>query len=241
MKVWIDLANAPHVAFFGPIIREIERRGHSVILSLRDFNQTVELAHRCGLDGAVIGTHGGRSATGKVVNLFGRAGWLALFARHAGADVAVSHNSYTQTIAGRLVGARVVTLMDYEGQPANHIAFRLAHRVIVPAAFPAADLKRFGCPPAKVMRYEGFKEQVYLSDFTPDPGFAETLRESCGLDERWDPSREVVVTVRSPPSLATTSLTRRLRRRVSAVRTRTRSPASWPSRSLTALKLSRSM
>jgi uncharacterized protein len=125
MKIWIDLANAPHVAFFRPIITELEKRGHSILLSLRDFNQTVELAHRSGLDGVVIGTHGGRTATGKVLNLLGRAGWLARFARHSGAQIAVSHNSYTQAIAGRLIGARVVTLMDFEGQPANHIAFRL--------------------------------------------------------------------------------------------------------------------
>ncbi len=203
MRIWIDLANAPHVAFFRPIIGELERRGHSVLISLRDFNQTVELARRIGLGGAVIGTHGGRTSTGKALNLLGRAGWLARFAREARADIAVSHNSYTQAIAARVVRARVVTLMDFEGQPANHIAFRLAHRVIVPAAFPAAALRRFGCSPGQVRRYDGFKEQVYLSDFTPDPGFVETLRRACRLGPEWDPSGTVVVTVRTPPSFAT--------------------------------------
>ena len=202
MRIWIDLANAPHVAFFLPIIRELDRRGNSTVITMRDFNQTVELAHENSLSGRVIGTHGGKSSLGKMVNLFGRSGKLASSMKRASIDVAVSHNSYTQTIAGRLIGARVVTIMDYEGQPANHIAFRLAHRVIVPSAFPQADLHRFGCAERKVARYRGFKEQVYLSDFRPDPGFARTFARACGLKDGWSPERTVIVTVRTPATMA---------------------------------------
>jgi len=68
-----------------------------------------------------------------------------------------------------------VTLMDYEHQPANHLAFRLASRVIVPRSFPAAELRKYGASMRKVKRYEGTKEDVYLADFTPDPAFARTL------------------------------------------------------------------
>src|SRR5439155_13432459 len=69
-----------------------------------------------------------------------------------------------------------VTLMDYEHQPANHLAFRLASRVIVPRAFPTAELRRFGASMRKVKRYDGTKEDVYLADFAPDAAFADTLR-----------------------------------------------------------------
>lgn len=202
MKIWIDLANAPHVAFFQPIIRELELRGHVITLSLRDFNQTVEIASLQGLEGTVIGKHGGNSSLGKVLNLFARSSSLAVFGREHKVDVAVSHNSYTQTIAGRLIGARVVTIMDYEGQPANHIAFRLAHRVIVPTAFPQRALRRFGCPEHRVVRYDGFKEQVYLSDFQPQPGFFRELVRACRLEENWAPENHILVTVRTPASMA---------------------------------------
>ncbi len=202
MTIWIDLANAPHVPFFKPIIRELRGRGHTVEISLRDFNQTVELARKNGLGGTVIGRHGGRLRLGKALNLLTRSGRLVRFGRQAHADIAVSHNSYTQTVAGRLVGARVVTIMDYEGQPANHIAFRLAHRVIVPAAFPASDLVRFGCSENKVVRYDGFKEQVYLSDYRPDPGFQVELVRACRLGDDWDPAKTVLVTVRTPADMA---------------------------------------
>ena len=200
--IWVDLANAPHVAFFRPIVQALCRQGHQVFVTARDFNQTVELATKYGLAPTVVGKHGGRASLGKIANLLSRSVSLARTAAPLHPDVAVSHNSYTHTIAGRLVGARVVTMMDYEGQPANHIAFRLAHRVVVPAAFPAADLKRFGAATRKVRRYEGFKEQVYLSDFVPAPSFLDDVRLACGLGPNWNLDDTVLVTVRTPATMA---------------------------------------
>jgi predicted glycosyltransferase len=202
MLVWLDLANAPHVAFFVPIVRELLARGHQVVVTARDFNQTVELAALNGLAATVIGRHGGGSSLGKVGNLMSRSARLAAYAAPLHPDVAVSHNSYTHTIAGRLVGARVVTIMDYEGQPANHIAFRVAHRVVVPSAFPTSDLRRFGAPERKVRRYAGFKEQVYLSDFVPKDGFIEELKRACELPKTWRLTDTVLVTVRTPATMA---------------------------------------
>ncbi|MBN1866418.1 DUF354 domain-containing protein [Candidatus Sumerlaeota bacterium] len=202
MNVWIDLANSPHVGFFLPLMREMKRDGHTIFVTLRDFSQTVELARQNNIDGLLIGKHGGRSRTGKVLNLIGRSMDLKRFARGKKIDVAVSHNSYTHIVAGRLAGCRTVTLMDYEGQPANHLAFRAAHKVIVPESFPDAALRKFGASPRRIYKYAGFKEQVYLSDFAPDPAFPDALREACGLGPEWDPDKAVVVTVRTPATMA---------------------------------------
>ena len=59
-------------------------------------------------------------------------------------------------------------MMDYEYQPANHLSFRLAQRVIVPEAFPAEGLRRCGARPGKSLRYPGFKEELYLAGYVPD-------------------------------------------------------------------------
>ena len=202
MRIWIDLANAPHVPFFLPIIEQLEQEGHEVILSLRDFNYTVELAARNGRQGAVIGTHGGRNPFAKIVDLMNRTRGLIEFSRGKGIDVAVSHNSYAQTIAGRLSGIRVVTIMDYEGQPANHIGFRFAHKVIVPDSFPGEDLKRFGATVQKTYRYKGYKEQLYLSSFTKDPTFRRQLAEACDLPKSWDHEKTTLAIVRTPATMA---------------------------------------
>ena len=192
MRIWIDLANSPHVPFFRALIPEFTSRGHQVEITARDFAQTVELATKAGMLPHVIGGHGGGSITGKAGNLVGRAAALSRWARARGIDRAVSHNSYAQIAAAAALGIKSVTLMDYEHQPANHLAFRLASRVIVPRAFPAAELRKYGAATRKVKRYDGIKEDVYLADFKPDPAFAETLGR-LGVAEQ-----EVLVVARPP-------------------------------------------
>ncbi|MBC7912454.1 MAG: DUF354 domain-containing protein, partial [Pyrinomonadaceae bacterium] len=192
MLIWIDLANSPHVPFFRALIPEFERRGHKVAVTARKFAQTIELASDAGIAHTVIGSHGGGRLAGKAGNLIGRAASLARWARGRKIDLAVSHNSYAQTAAARALSIRSVTLMDYEHQPANHLAFRLASRVVVPRAFPDEALRRYGARAKKVRRYDGTKEDVYLADFAPDPEFAESLREF-GVEEA-----DVLVIVRPP-------------------------------------------
>ena len=192
MRIWIDLANSPHVPFFRALIPEFTTQGHHIEITARDFAQTVELATAAGLTPHVIGGHGGGRLTGKAGNLIGRAAALRKWARDRGFDLAVSHNSYAQIAAAAALGIKSVTLMDYEHQPANHLAFRLASRVIVPRAFPAAELRRYGASMRKVKRYDGTKEDVYLADFTPDTTFVETLL-ALGVN-----SEDVLVVARPP-------------------------------------------
>lgn len=192
MRIWIDLANSPHVPFFHALIPEFTARGHQIEITARDFAQTVELAMQVGLMPHVIGGHGGGTLSGKAGNLVGRAAALRKWARDRGIDLAVSHNSYAQIAAAAALGIRTVTLMDYEHQPANHLAFRLASRVIVPRAFPAAELRKYGASMRKVKRYDGLKEDVYLADFEPDPLFGQTLQK-LGVT-----SEDVLVVARPP-------------------------------------------
>lgn len=196
MRIWIDLANSPHVPFFRPLINEFTRRDHEVVITARAFAETVELAAAAGLAAEVIGGHGGGKLSGKAGNLVGRALGLARWARGRELDLALSHNSYSQILAARALSLKAVTLMDYEHQPANHLAFRFASRIIVPRAFPDAALARFGAAPAKVKRYDGLKEDVYLAKFQTEPEFAKQLRE-LGIN-----ASDVLVTVRPPASEA---------------------------------------
>ncbi len=177
MRLWIDLANSPHVPFFRALTDRFIAAGHEVEITAREFAETVPLARDAGLNPEVIGAHGGREVSAKAGNLISRASTLARWARTRRIDLAVSHNSYSQILAARLLRIKTATLMDYEHQPANHLAFRFASKIIVPASFPASELRRFGARVGKVRRYHGTKEDVYLADFQPDPAFGERLCE----------------------------------------------------------------
>jgi predicted glycosyltransferase len=105
-------------------------------------------------------------------------------------DLALSSNVYSHVLACSALRVPLVNLYDYDPNPANHIAFRLARKVIVPQAFPDAALERYGAHPGKRYKYPGIKEEVYLRDFHPTPEF----RARHGL------SAESVVVVMRPPS-----------------------------------------
>ena len=177
MRLWIDLANSPHVPFFRALIDRFEAAGHEVEVTARDFAETVPLANAANLVHEVVGVHGGRQVSAKAGNLMNRAWALAGWARKRQFNLAISHNSYSQILAARALRLKSVTLMDYEYQPANHLAFRLTSRLIVPVSFPDRRLRRYGATPKKIRRYHGTKEDVYLADFRPDPSFVNQLSE----------------------------------------------------------------
>ncbi len=191
MKIWIDLANSPQVLFFRPLVPELERREHAVTITSRDFAQTAQLADRYGLRHTVVGGHGGKKLSRIGLRILERTWALVRFARSQKFDLAVSHNSYAQALAAWILHIPFVTSMDYEYQPANHICFRLASRVIVPECFPDWALRKYDATPCKTAYYHGLKEQVYLGDFTPQPDYL----ASVGI-----PTDRIVVAMRPPGS-----------------------------------------
>ncbi|HEU4835556.1 MAG TPA: DUF354 domain-containing protein [Pyrinomonadaceae bacterium] len=192
MRLWIDLANSPHVPFFKALTKRFVAEGHEIEVTARELAETIPLAHAAGFAPAVVGAHGGRAMSKKAGSIASRAWALAGWARKRKFDLAISHNSYSQILAARLLGLKTITMMDYEHQPANHLAFRLASRIIVPASFPSERLWRYGARVGKVRRYHGTKEDVYLADFQPDPAFGVRL---CELGVNAD---NVLVLVRPP-------------------------------------------
>jgi uncharacterized protein len=195
MRIWIDLSNSPHPLLFAPIARRLEELGNETIFTARDHAQTLDLAQERWPNVTVIGADSPKYRVGKVRVLAGRVLGLRAWAKGRGIDLALSHNSYAQIVAARSLGIPAVTAMDFEYQPANHLAFRLAQRVLVPDCLPERALRRQGADPAKVVRYPGLKEELYVGDFEPDSNVLSKL----GIHRN---DRTVVVVARTAPSRA---------------------------------------
>jgi len=193
VKTWIDLANSPHVLFFAPIVRELERRGVQTFITCRNFAQTVPLARLHGLEVVEVGQHGGKSVVGKGWAIGSRAMALRALGHRAGASLAISHNSYAHCLAAKSLGIPYVTIMDYEHTPANHVNFRLADQIILPSVLSLQSVKKYGATRNRVVHYDGFKEQVYLDDVRPDAASLAALLPTVN----W---RDHVVAVARPPA-----------------------------------------
>src|SRR5437763_3739051 len=170
MRIWIDLANSPHPPLFSPITAALEREGYEPVLTARDNAQTVELARAHWPDVDVIGGETPPRPTAKMRAIAGRARDLAAWARQQRPGIALSHNSYAQIAAARRLRIPAITAMDYEHQPSNHLAFRLANRILLPEALPISAVARQGATRAKVRFYPGLKEEIVFDAFEPDDG-----------------------------------------------------------------------
>ena len=193
MKVWIDLANSPHPLLFAPLARRLAAEGAEVRFTVRAHAHTVELALERWPGAPVIGGPSPERRAAKVRATAARAAALARWARRERPDVALSHNSYGQIVAAALVRVPAVTAMDFEHQPANHLAFRLARRVLIPDPLPAAAVARQGAGEAKLVKYPGLKEELALASFEPDPGVLERL----GVERA---NGTALVVARTPPA-----------------------------------------
>jgi predicted glycosyltransferase len=83
--------------------------------------------------------------------------------------------------------------MDYEYQPASHLAFRAANRVVLPEVFPRAIARRQGGSAHKTRRYQGLKEEIYLGDFQPNHQILQEL----GIPDR---NGRPLIVARTPPT-----------------------------------------
>jgi predicted glycosyltransferase len=195
MRVWIDLSNSPHPLLFAPVARRLGELGHTVLVTARDNAQTVELARARWPDVSVIGGPSPKGRAAKARQMADRVASLTRWAAGALPDVALSHNSYGQIVAAKRCGIPAVTAMDFEHQPANHVAFRLAQTVMLPAALRCSGVRRQGARDRKTRFYPGLKEELYLADFEPDTAVLRRI----GVADRGD---GILVVARPEPDRA---------------------------------------
>ena len=170
--IWFDAASPPQVLWFSGLATHLRDRGFRLLVTARSHADTASVAERFlpTLDGVVEG-HDPGGLLPKLGAISRRALRLRNFVRRKepGRMLAISHNSYAQILAARSLRIPVLTSMDYEGQPANHLAFRFAQRVLLPEAYPGAAASRQGARAERTIRYPGVKEAVYLADMPPAP------------------------------------------------------------------------
>jgi predicted glycosyltransferase len=187
-KVWIDLDNTPHVPLFIPIVAELKKRGYEVVLTARDAFQVCELAAKKGLACRKIGRHSGKNRLRKVLGLFFRAAQLAPVIWREKPDLALSHGSRAQVIICNLLGTPTLLITDYEF--AAFPPFMRPTWEMVPDVIPDSAL---ACPPDRIKKYPGIKEDIYVPNFKPDDRFLESLH----LD-----ASDIIVVVRPPATEA---------------------------------------
>jgi len=187
-KLWVDLDNSPHIPFFRPILDELRSRNYEVIVTARDAYQVRELLEYYRVSANVVGRHYGKHKLFKALGTCWRAAALAGVVRKEKPVLALSHGSRACMVAATLLGIPNVTLADYEY--VAKVPFAKPTWLMVPSVVPDDNLSVLG---ARLMKYPGIKEDVYLGGFHPDW----SLRSRLGI-----PENNLLITVRPPATEA---------------------------------------
>ncbi len=188
-KVWIDLDNSPHVPFFIPIIRALEARGHTVVLTTRDCFQVCSLADYFKLRHTPVGTHYGANKLAKVAGTVYRGLQLLPFVLRERPDASLSHGSRPLVMLSATLRIPSALLFDYEF--ARILPLFRSDLGIAPKAIDNPALA--GHFRRGLRTFDGLKEDVYVASFEPGP----SVRGELGIGED-----EVLVTIRPPATEA---------------------------------------
>ena len=167
-KIWIDCTNSPHVLFFEPLIEELKKK-YKVVVTARDYQQTLDLLKKKRIPFKQLGKHHGSTTLSKFLGYFHEV-WLRIkFIIKEKPDLTICHHGMYATMAAFLTGYRRLYIFDGDGSRIQMSDIIFANRSLCPEALPNRIFGR------KLCKYPGLKEEVYLSSFKKDPDYLKKL------------------------------------------------------------------
>jgi uncharacterized protein len=166
--IWFDIDNTPHVNFFKPLINHL-KVDYRIIFTLKEFAEVKKLfENEIGLDYKMIGRHKGGLKIMKVYGVFERT--LQLLAKMERFDLKISIGGDSSNLCAKIRGKKSITFDDNETAP-NWRYSKFTDFAFWPSAIPLEIILNQGFKKSKVFRYNGFKENIYIADYSPDPEF----------------------------------------------------------------------
>ena len=174
MKIWIDITNTPHVNVLMPIYRHLQAAGHELIITARDFSETIPLLRQNGIEPLILGSHKGKNRVLKILGMLGR--YWQLLMRLPKFDIAFSlGGSYTSPIAW-LRGKKSITFSDNDFTTHKFVTYMFSSYFIFPAYLKYQDAQQqFRLSDDQIRTFDGFKEDIYIADYEVDEHFMEQL------------------------------------------------------------------
>ncbi len=169
MKIWIDITNSPHAHFFKGLIRELEKSGHEVLITTREFDGLTEIMDMLGMEYYVIGRHGGATLEGKLMASAERQYKLAKLIIEEKPDLAIyKHSAEAPRVA---FGLQVPSIGFVDNETAigqNKLILPYTSLLIYPKAIDAYELLKSGADANGMRPINGFAELAHLYGFIPN-------------------------------------------------------------------------
>lgn len=170
--IWIDITNVPHVNFLLPIVNKY-KDDYRFIFSLRDFAETKGLFEKkIPYPYIEVGKHQGGNKLKKVLGVIKRIGDLNQSIPDF--DIKISVGGDASSIVAKLRHKPSITFDDNEKAP-NWRYAPFSDLAFWPKTIDKKKLKRQLFSDKNLYQYNGYKEDMYLADYTPDKEFMKQI------------------------------------------------------------------
>lgn len=177
-KIWIDLLNPSHPLFFKPIIRELAKE-FDIQITVRPRAETISLTKQLGLDATVLGSFYDEKKM-KTVATVNRV--ITLFTQVKPFDWSISLEDSDCVAVSRMRLKKSILLFDNDLkyktrngtiQLLENTVKLFANHIIIPKAVEHVFKEYISRKNIHV--FDGYKEDVYLADYKPDPSVKERI------------------------------------------------------------------
>jgi len=176
MKIWVDVVSPSTVPFFKSLLTHLGCCEFSVTVGVNA--ETAHLLHTMGLPGEVIWKHPEFSGPRRYIDVFARL--LLLGLNVPSFNVGLGFANFYVPLLAKTRWRPSIIFTDNDSSYAIHdrsITFKLADWVVCPSAISPERLAKLGLKEEKVIHFDGYKEDVYISDFVPDSLFVSKLSQ----------------------------------------------------------------
>ena len=171
MKIWIDIKMPHGPLFFKSFIDYFVN--HEFIVTSRNYSEINSLLDKYKISYESIGTKTEGSLFKKRFGFFKRV--FDLIVKVPKYDLSLSHMSAWAIYASKIRGKKIIAFYDNDiNQDADRF-YKHVDYMFVPNAIPESFLISKGLKKSSIHRYEGFKEDIYLANYFPDPDFLTNL------------------------------------------------------------------
>jgi predicted glycosyltransferase len=165
MKVWIDIDNAPQVQYLLPFRAPFQSAGSEVVITARDYGETLDLLNQSGVRAEVFGARVGRNKLRKLLAVLVRARELVRFFDERGRPDLLLAASRSSAVAARRLGIPSFILGDYEH--VHRRIYRFTDSTIVhPDVIDPEQMRRHGI--RRTLPFRGIKEDLTFAEIDVD-------------------------------------------------------------------------
>ncbi len=190
MKVWIDIKNSHEPLFFKSLMADMPQ--HDYYITCRDYAEIVKLLNRYKIPHQTIGGRPQGSMPKRMLGFAGRL--LKLYRMVPKFDFALSHASLWSVYLATMRFKKDITITDNDiDHPLNRRMFRYVDTLITPDAISVDHLVKENAKRENIIQFHGYKEDIYIADYRPDPNFLDHFPFKDFVTLRPEPSQATYV------------------------------------------------